>query len=137
MKTVKIAPVTINAENAATIQNNLVSDIIGFLNSEAEKVPAKKVKAEKAEKVQTYQQQLVDNKAYKGLLTEECRKLGYALSLMKKFEKAFSPNIANYVSTLQNDPILYQIFEKECKRSKSGNFTVWLIQSHMRNLLNA
>lgn len=47
MKTVKVAPVTINAENAATIQNNLVSDIIGFLNSEADKVPVKPVKAVK------------------------------------------------------------------------------------------
>ncbi len=46
-------PVTINAENAVTIQNELVNGLVNYLNSEADKVPAKPVKAAKDTKRHT------------------------------------------------------------------------------------
>ena len=47
MKTVKNAPAKVETVNAETIQNHLVDSVINYLNSEADKVPAKPVKAAK------------------------------------------------------------------------------------------
>ncbi len=50
MKTVKVAPAKVNAE---TIQNELVNGLVNYLNSEADKAPAKPVKAAKDAKRHT------------------------------------------------------------------------------------
>ncbi len=46
-------PAKVETVNAETIQNELVNGLVNYLNSEAEKVPAKKVKAEKDTKRHT------------------------------------------------------------------------------------
>ena len=53
MKNAKVVPAKVETAKAEIIQNNLVSDIIGFLNSEADKVPAKPIKAAKDTKRHT------------------------------------------------------------------------------------
>jgi len=96
-----------------------------------------KAKEDKKPIVQSYKQQLEDNKKYKSLLDEECRKLGYALSLMKKFEKAFSPAVVSYIERIQSENVLFKLCEVNCPRTKSGNYSVWLLQSYIRKCLNA
>jgi hypothetical protein len=53
MKNEKVAPAKVETVNAEIIQNELVNGLVNYLNSEAEKVPAKKVKAEKDAKRHT------------------------------------------------------------------------------------
>jgi len=96
-----------------------------------------KAKEDKKPIIQTYKQQLEDNKKYKSLLDEECRKLGYALSLMKKFERAFSPAVVSYIERIQTENVLFKLCEVNCPRTKSGNYSVWLLQSYIRKCLNA
>lgn len=86
--------------------------------------------------VYTYKQQIEQNRRFKTALSEECRKLGYALNLIKKFETCFDQPVIEYIDKIRSEPVLYSLCEANCKRSKSGNFTVWLIQSYIREQLN-
>jgi hypothetical protein len=135
MKTVKIAPATINAVNAATIQNNLVSDIIGFLNSEADKVPAKPVKAKEMQ-VQTWNEMLTGNKALKLALSEECKKLGYALSILEKFKTILPVSTVDYLAKIRENKTLYIKCEMNVTRSTSGNITPFNLQKYIRTEVN-
>ena len=85
---------------------------------------------------QTFKQQVEQNRRYKTALSEECRKLGYALNLIKKFEPCFDKPVIEYIDRIRNEPVLYSLCEANCKRSKAGNFTVWLIQSYVREQIN-
>jgi hypothetical protein len=89
-----------------------------------------------AKQVYTYKQQIEQNKRFKTALSEECRKLGYALNLIKKFETCFDSPVIEYIDKIRNEPVLYSLCEANCKRSKGGNFTVWLIQSYIREQIN-
>lgn len=85
---------------------------------------------------QTFKQQVEQNRRYKTALSEECRKLGYALNLIRKFEACFDSPVIEYINKIRNEPVLYSLCEANCKRSKAGNFTVWLIQSYVREQIN-
>lgn len=85
---------------------------------------------------QTSKQQVEQNRRYKAALSEECRKLGYALNLIKKFESCFDKPVIEYINRIRKEPVLYSLCEANCNKSKSGNFTVWLIQSYVREQIN-
>jgi len=53
MKNEKVMPVKVETVNAEIIQNELVNGLVNYLNSEADKVPAKPVKAAKDAKRHT------------------------------------------------------------------------------------
>lgn len=128
MSTVTISPNKPAKKQAAKIESSVKVE-------QVKKAP--KAKAPKPVQAHSYQQQLEDNRKYKALLSEECRKLGYALSLMVKFRAAFSPVVVNYIEAVQKDNVLYKALELNCARTKSGNFSVWLIQSYIRKVSNA
>jgi hypothetical protein len=53
MKNAKVVPAKVETVNAETIQNELVNGLVNYLNSEADKVPAKPIKAAKDTKRHT------------------------------------------------------------------------------------
>jgi hypothetical protein len=95
----------------------------------------KVVKAAKEVK-QTYKQQVEQNKRYKAALSEECRKLGYGLNLIEKFAVCFDKPVIDYVKRMKKVPVLYSLCEANCKRTKAGNFSVWLLQGYIREQIN-
>jgi hypothetical protein len=122
-------------KKSVKVATNVAEPMINAVEILAARV--EKAKEDKKPIIQSYKQQLEDNKKYKSLLDEECRKLGYALSLMKKFEKAFSPVVVSYIERIQSENVLFKLCEVNCPRTKSGNYSVWLLQSYIRKCLNA
>lgn len=103
------------------------------------KVTAKIVKPTKkvvvAPKV-TFKEQIEGNAKFKNAMQVECKKLGYALGLLETHIKCFAPLVQEYIKQIRNEQILYKLAELNCPKSKSGNYTPWLLQSYIRNTIN-
>ena len=86
--------------------------------------------------VQTFKEQIAQNKRFKLNEHEECKKLGYALGRMEKFIQSFDLPVQGYIERLRAEKPLFLECEANCKKSKSGNFTPWLLQGYIRAELN-
>lgn len=106
------------------------------------KKAASKIETVKAAKVEkpiqklTFKEQIESNKRFKDAINIECKKLGYALSLIEKHIDCFSPLVQNYVKDMREQQILYKAAEIGCKRTKAGNYSAWLLQSYIREQIN-
>lgn len=106
---------------------------------------AKKVetaKVEKPKKVKeapkvTFKEQIEGNAKMKLAMQTECKKLGFALSLLEKHIDCFAPLVQSYIVQIRNEQFLYKLAEANCPKSKSGNFTPWLLQSYIRKSINS
>jgi hypothetical protein len=104
--------------------------------SEAKAAKAAKVKKVKVEPKVSFNDQLEGNILFKNERNLECKKLGFALGLLEKHIECFHPLIRDYIRSIRNEKHLYLLAETMCKKSKSGNFTPWLLQSYIRNKVN-
>lgn len=96
----------------------------------------KKVEKVKVEKKVTFKEQIEGNKLFNEAKNLECKKLGYALGLLEKHIDCFHPLIRQYIRDLRNEQHLYKLAELKCAKSKSGNFTPWLLQNYIRTTIN-
>lgn len=90
----------------------------------------------KVEKKVTFKEQIEGNKLFNEAKNLECKKLGYALGLLEKHIDCFTPLVRQYIRDLRNEQHLYKLAELKCAKSKSGNFTPWLLQNYIRNTIN-
>lgn len=95
--------------------------------------PTKKVVV--APKV-TYKEQIEGNAKFKNAMQVECKKLGYALGLLESHLDCFAPLVQDYIKQIRENQHLYKLAELKCAKSKSGNFTAWLLQSYIRTTIN-
>lgn len=95
-----------------------------------------KVKTEKPIQKLTFKEQIEANRKFKEAQNIECKKLGFAISLIEKHIDCFSPLVQNYIKDMREQQILYKAAEVGCKRTKSGNYTAWLLQSYIREQIN-
>lgn len=95
-----------------------------------------KVKKTKVEPKVSFKEQLEGNTLFKNERNLECKKLGFALGLLEKHIECFHPLIREYIRAIRNEKHLYLLAETMCKKSKSGNFTPWLLQSYIREKVN-
>lgn len=120
-------------KNVAKVETASVN-AIEQLKEKAEK--AKVVKAAKPEKVISYKTRLESHAKFNAARNEECKKLGFALGLIEKHIDCFPIEFQNYVETMRNEQIIYKAAEMNCKRSKSGNFTPWLVEGYICSQVN-
>ena len=90
----------------------------------------------KVEKKVTFKEQIEGNKLFNEAKNLECKKLGYALGLLEKHIDCFHPLVRQYIRDLRNEQHLYKLAELKCAKSKSGNFTPWLLQNYIRTTIN-
>jgi hypothetical protein len=84
----------------------------------------------------TFKEQIEGNSKFKNAMQVECKKLGYALGLLESHLTCFAPLVQDYIKQIRNEQILYKLAELNCPKSKSGNYTPWLLQSYIRNTIN-
>jgi len=96
----------------------------------------KKAEKVKVEKKVTFKEQIEGNKLFNEAKNLECKKLGYALGLLEKHIECFTPLVRQYIRDMRNEQHLYKLAELKCAKSKSGNFTPWLLQNYIRNTIN-
>ncbi len=96
----------------------------------------KKAEKVKVEKKVTFKEQIEGNKLFNEAKNLECKKLGYALGLLEKHIECFTPLVRQYIRDMRNEQHLYKLAELKCAKSKSGNFTPWLLQNYIRTTIN-
>jgi hypothetical protein len=121
---------------AKKVTTNVVSEAKPAKRIIEPTVKAKKAKVDKPAKKVTFADQLDGNKQFKEQRNVECKKLGYALGLLEKHIECFHPLMREYIRAIRNEKHLYQLAELKCKRTKSGNFSPWLLQSYVREKVN-
>jgi len=123
---------TVNTPNkavkVATTNKPVEKRIIEPVTKKAEKV--------KVEKKVTFKEQIEGNKLFNEAKNLECKKLGYALGLLEQHIDCFHPLVRQYIRDMRNEQHLYKLAELKCAKSKSGNFTPWLLQNYIRTTIN-
>lgn len=84
----------------------------------------------------TFKEQIEGNAKFKNAMQVECKKLGYALGLLENHITCFAPLVQDYIKQIRENQHLYKLAELKCAKSKSGNFTAWLLQSYIRTTIN-
>jgi len=106
--------------------------------SNAVEILAARVKEAKETKeiVLTWKDMLAGNKAMKEAMETECKKLGFALSLLEKYSSVLPVAVVNYVAKIRENKTLYIKAEIDVKRTASGNITPFNLQRYIRDAVN-
>jgi hypothetical protein len=126
--------VKVVTNNSKKLENAIKSldALIEVVEPKKEKPTKKVVEKPKV----TFADQVEGNAKFKNAMNVECQKLGYALGLLEKHIECFNPLVQDYIKKMREESIVYKLAEKNCPKSKVGNYTPWLLQGYIRKTIN-